>query len=37
MEVRDNQCYFFPPFDGIQYIKIGRIYRRKLIKRFSTI
>lgn len=37
MEVRDNQCYFFPPFDGIQYIKIGRMYRRKLIKRFSTI
>lgn len=37
MEVRDNQCYFFPPFDAIQYIKVGRMYRRKLIKRFSTI
>lgn len=37
MEVKDNQCFFFPPFDDIDYIKIGRMYRRKLIKRFNTI
>lgn len=37
MEVRDNQCLFFPPFDDITYIKIGRMYRRKLIKRFNTL
>lgn len=37
MEVKDNQCFFFPPFEDIDYIKIGRMYRRKLIKRFNTI
>lgn len=37
MEVKDNQCFFFPPFENIDYIKIGRMYRRKLIKRFNTI
>lgn len=37
MEVKDNQCFFFPPFEDIVYIKIGRMYRRKLIKRFNTI
>lgn len=37
MEVKDNMCAFFPPFDGIKHVKIGRMYRRKLIKRFNTI
>ncbi len=37
MEVRDNVCYFFPPFNRIDYIKIGRMYRRQLISKFNTI
>lgn len=37
MEVCDNICRFYPPFDNIDYVKVGRFYRRKLIKRFSAI
>ena len=37
MEVKDNLCRFFPPFTHVDYIKIGRMYRRKLIKKFDTI
>lgn len=37
MEVRDNKCFFYPPFDGIDFVKVGRFFRRKLINRYSTI
>lgn len=37
LEVCDNICRFYPPFDNIDYVKVGRFYRRKLIKRFSAI
>ncbi len=37
MGVNDNCCCFFPPFNNIDYIKIGRMYRRKLIERFNII
>lgn len=37
MEVKDNLCRFFPPFTHVDYIKVGRMYRRKLIKKFDTI
>ncbi len=37
MGVSDNLCCFFPPFNNINYIKIGRMYRRKLIERFNII
>ena len=37
MEVCDNICRFYPPFDDIDYVKVGRFYRRKLIKRFSAL
>ena len=34
MEVADNICRFFPPFDGLSDVKVGRQYRKKLIDRF---
>lgn len=37
LEVCDNICRFYPPFENIDYVKVGRFYRRKLIKRFSAI
>ena len=37
MEVCDNICRFYPRFDNIDYVKVGRFYRRKLIKRFSAL
>lgn len=37
IEVTGNQCHFFPPFDNIDYVKVGRLYRRKLIERFSCL
>lgn len=35
MEVADNTCRFFPPFDSINDVKVGRQFRKKLIERFS--
>lgn len=35
--VNDNVCHFYPPFDKIDYVKVGRQYRRKLIERFETL
>lgn len=37
MEVTDNTCRLFPPFDAIDYIKVGRMFRKKLIERFSRL
>ena len=37
IEVTGNLCHFFPPFDDIDYVKVGRLYRRKLIERFSSL
>lgn len=37
MEVTENVCRFFPPFDGIDYVKVGRYYRKKLVERFSCL
>ena len=36
MEVADNTCYFYPPFDNIEDVKVGRFFRKKLIDRFSS-
>jgi two-component system LytT family response regulator len=36
-EVIDNKCHFLPPFDYIDTVKVGRMYRRKLIQRFSRL
>lgn len=37
IEVVDNVCHFYPPFDAIDYVKVSRIYRRKLIDRFHSL
>lgn len=37
LEVRDNICCFYPPFDKIDYVKVGRFFRRKLISRYNSL
>lgn len=37
IEVADNCCRFFPPFDNINYVRVGRFYRRKLVEKFSSL
>jgi len=37
IEVRDNLCRFYPPFDKIEDVKVGRLYRRKLISRYNSL
>lgn len=37
LEVRDNICCFYPPFDKIDYVKVGRFFRRKLINRYNSL
>lgn len=37
LEVSDNICCFYPPFDKIDYVKVGRFYRKKLIERFNSL
>lgn len=37
LEVRDNICCFYPPFDNIDYVKVGRFFRRKLINRYNSL
>ncbi len=37
LEVRDNICRFYPPFDKIDYVKVGRFFRRKLINRYNSL
>lgn len=37
IEVIDNVCHFYPPFDTIDYVKVSRVYRRKLIERFHSL
>lgn len=36
-EVSDNICRLYPPFDKLSYIKVGRLFRKKLIDRFCTL
>lgn len=37
VEVADNKCHFFPPFDKIDYVTVGRIYRKKLRENFFNL
>lgn len=37
IEVVDNTCHFYPPFDDIADVKVSRIYRRKLIDKFHSL
>jgi len=37
MEVNDGTCRFYPPFDLINYVKVGRTFRKKLTERFCAL
>ena len=37
LEVRDNTCCFYPPFDKIDNVTVGRFFRRKLISRYNSL
>lgn len=36
LKVRDNRCIFNPPFEDIDYVKVGRLFRRRLVERFIS-
>ena len=36
LKVRDNICVFNPPFENIDYVKVGRLYRKRLVDRFLS-
>ena len=37
VEVTDNTCIFYPPFERVKHIKVGRLYRKKLTEKFNSI
>lgn len=37
VEVTNNKCRFFPPFDKIDDVTVGRIYRKKLRDKFFNL
>lgn len=37
LEVKDNYCKFYPPFDEIDYVKVGRLFRKRFIERFNRL
>ena len=37
MEVNDGVCRFYPPFNKIDHVKVGRTYRKNLTDRFSSL
>lgn len=37
IEVVDGKCHFFPPFDSIDYVMVGRMYRKKLTEKFFSL
>ncbi len=36
LKVRDNYCVFNPPFEDIDYVKVGRMFRKRLIESFVS-
>lgn len=36
LKVRDNYCVFNPPFEDIDYVKVGRLFRKRLIEAFVS-
>lgn len=36
-EVKENFCKFYPPFDDIDYVKVGRFFRKRFIERFNRL
>lgn len=37
LNVVDNHCHFFPPFDSIDHVTVGRVFREKLLNRFNSL
>lgn len=37
IEVVDNRCNFYPPFAHLDYVKVGRLFRKKLIDKFCSL
>lgn len=37
MEVTNNTCRFYPPFDKVEDVKVGRLFRKKLIDQFYNL
>lgn len=37
MEVTNNTCRFYPPFDKVEDVKVGRLFRKKLIDQFCNL
>ncbi len=37
IEVEEGICRLYPPFDKIDDIKVGRVFRKQLTERFSTL
>lgn len=37
INVVDGKCCFFPPFDKVDYVTVGRVYREKLLDRFLSL
>lgn len=37
LEVKDNFCRFYPPFDEIDYVKVGRFFCKRFIERFNRL
>lgn len=37
VEVVDNTCIFYPPFERVIHIKVGRHYRKTLTEKFNSI
>lgn len=37
IEVVDGKCRFFPPFEKIDYVVVGRMYRKRLTEKFFSL
>jgi two-component system LytT family response regulator len=37
IEVIDNTCHFYPPFDKVDYVVVGRVFRKKLTEIFYSL
>lgn len=35
--VEDNNCIFYPPFENITHVRVGRFFRRRFLERFNKI
>lgn len=36
-KVVDNRCHFYPPLGGIDYVTVGRVFRKKLLDSFEKL